>query len=492
MSPFSAAAKRRRTMERALLMSRKEWTRLGVMKNVKAQALNLKAAAALLALSYRQAKRVWRRYQDQGDAGLVHRSRGRPGNRGKDSKIRERVLTRYQERYPDFGPTLAAEHLGREGLKVDHDTLRRWLLDQGLWSLRRRRQKHRQWRERKACFGQLVQMDGSHHDWFEGRREPAGLMVMIDDATNRTYAQFSEQETTRAAYDTFEGYVRRHKLPLGLYVDRDSIYRTDREPSVAEQLAGQEPLTQFGRAMKQLGVKIELAYSAQAKGRVERRNGVLQDRLVKELRLAGICDLEQANRFWEETFLPELNRRFWVKPAQEADAHGAVPRDLAEVLSWEEERIVQRDWTVAWQGRWFQIESGHEALCLVGRPVTVRQLRDGAVQLVREGQKLKCRELTQRPVRAARPQPLQTSAPQAKPEAGHPWRQFALGVGQGRQFWRGVKARARTARQPSRGLRSASATLRPPSGPGRAARKAMSMNNKKKGTFSPELNRGHF
>ena len=490
MSPFSAAAKRRRTMERHLLMSRKERTRLGVMKNVKAEALSLVAAAVLLALSYRQAKRVWRRYQDQGDAGLVHRGRGRAGNRGKGSDLRERILARYAERYPDFGPTLAAEHLSREGLKVDHDTLRRWLLAKEWWTARRGRQKHRQWRERKACFGQLVQMDGSHHDWFEGRRQPAVLMVMIDDATNRTYAQFSEQETTRAAYDTFEGYVRRYKLPLGLYVDRDSIYRTDREPSVAEQLAGQEPLTQFGRAMKQLGVKIELAYSAQAKGRVERRNGLLQDRLVKELRLAGINELEPANRFLEETFLPELNRRFWVKPAQAADAHGAVPRDLAEVLSWEEERIVQRDWTVAWQGRWFQIESGHEALCLVGRSVTVRQLRDDRVQLMREGQKLKHRELAQRPLPATRPKPVQRAAPPTKPQAGHPWRQFGSGVG--KEFWRGVKACARAARQPSRGLRSASATLRPPSGPGRAAKKRISVNNKRKGTFSPKLNRGHF
>jgi len=477
-------------MERHLLMSQKERTRLGVMKQVKAEQLSLVAAAEFMGLSYRQAKRVWRRYQDLGDAGLVHLGRGRAGNRGKAAKTRERILARYQERYPDFGPTLAAEHLGREGLKVDHETLRRWLLAKGLWTIQRRRQKHRQWRERKACFGELVQMDGSHHDWFEGRRERAVLMVMIDDATNRTYAQFSEEETTRAAYDTFEGYARRHKLPLGLYVDRDSIYRTEREPSVAEQLAGEQPLTQFGRAMKVLGVKIELAYSPQAKGRVERRNGLLQDRLVKELRLAGISDLEKANLFLEETFLPELNRRFWVKPAQGADVHGAVPGDLAEVLSWEEERVVQRDWTVAWQGRWFQIESGHESLGLVGRAVIVRQLRDGVVQVLREGQKLKCRELGERPKRAPLPKPAPKGAPQSKPEAGHPWRQFGSGVG--KEFWRGVKARARAARQPSRGLRSASASLRPPSGPGRAAKKNISVNNNPKGTVSPELKRGHF
>ena len=460
-------------------MSQKERTRLGIMKQVKGQLLSLAAAGKLLRLSYRQAKRVWRRYQDKGDKGLTHRGRGRVGNRRKAAKLRERILARYQERYPDFGPTLAAEHLSREGLTVDHETLRQWLLAKGWWTIKRRRQKHRQWRERKACFGELVQMDGSHHDWFEGRRERAVLMVMIDDATNRTYAQFSEQETTRAAYDTFEGYVRRHKLPLGLYVDRDSIYRTDREPTVAEQLAGQEPLTQFGRAMKGLGVAIDLASSPQAKGRVERRNGLLQDRLVKELRLAGISDLERANRFLEGTFLPELNRRFWVKPAQEADAHRAAPRNLAELLNWEEERVVQRDWTVAWEGRWFQIESGHEALCLAGRSVIVRQLRDGTVHLVRAGQKLKCRELAQRPVRSCRPKPPGRGTLQAKPKEGHPWRQFGTGVG--KEFWRGVKARARAGRQLSLGSRSASASLRPPSIPARAAKKSSVVNNRTKG-----------
>jgi len=460
-------------------MSQKERARLGIMKQVKGQLLSLAAAGKLLRLSYRQAKRVWRRYQDKGDKGLTHRGRGRVGNRRKAAKLRERILARYQERYPDFGPTLAAEHLSREGLTVDHETLRQWLLAKGWWTIKRRRQKHRQWRERKACFGELVQMDGSHHDWFEGRRERAVLMVMIDDATNRTYAQFSEQETTRAAYDTFEGYVRRHKLPLGLYVDRDSIYRTDREPTVAEQLAGQEPLTQFGRAMKGLGVAIDLASSPQAKGRVERRNGLLQDRLVKELRLAGISDLERANRFLEGTFLPELNRRFWVKPAQEADAHRAAPRNLAELLNWEEERVVQRDWTVAWEGRWFQIESGHEALCLAGRSVIVRQLRDGTVHLVRAGQKLKCRELAQRPVRSCRPKPPGRGTLQAKPKEGHPWRQFGTGVG--KEFWRGVKARARAGRQLSLGSRSASASLRPPSIPARAAKKSSVVNNRTKG-----------
>jgi hypothetical protein len=316
-------------------------------------------------------------------------------------------------------------------------------------------------------------------------------MVMIDDATNRTYARFSEQETTLAAYDTFEGYVRRYGMPQGLYVDRDSIYRTDREATVAEQLAGEEPLTQFGRAMKRLGVGLDLANSPQAKGRVERRNGLLQDRLVKELRLAGISDLEGANRFLEDKFLPELNRRFWVKPAQEADVHRDLPRDLAEVLCWEQERVVQRDWTVAWNGRWFQIERGHEGLCLAGKTVIVRQLRDGSVQLLKGTQKLGWRELPKRPQRVSESKPGNKIAVQhAKPQASHPWRQ--LGGGVGKEFWRGVKTAGRAARQASRALRSASATLRPSSGPGMPETKPVSAMNQTKGTFSPELTKGHF
>jgi hypothetical protein len=471
-------------MEEPLKMSQRERTRMGVMQQIKAQQLTVMAAAGVLALSYRQAKRVWRRYRAEGDAGLVHRGRGRPSNRAKAPSFKRRVLARYRERYPDFGPTLACEHLAQEGLRVDHESLRRWLLAAGSWSIGRRRQKHRQWRERKPCFGQLVQMDGSHHDWFEGRAEKAVLMVMIDDATSRTYARFCPQETTRGAFDTFEGYTRRYGLPQGLYVDRDSIYETSREPSVAEQLAANKPLTQFGRAMQQLGVDLELAYSPQAKGRVERRNGLLQDRLVKELRLAGISDLAAGNRFLESTFLPALNRRFCVQAAQAADVHRGVPRALAEVLSWEEERVVQRDWTVAWQGRYFQIERGHEGLGLAGRAVKVRELRDRRVQLVWGGQKLRWRELAHRPPPAPRPKAAQARIRHTKPAGAHPWRQRGGAVGQ--PFWRGVKADARAARQAARGLRSASATLRPPSAPEPPAKKSVrvKVNNKKGDIFS--------
>ena len=216
-------------------------------------------------------------------------------------------------------------------------------------------------------------------------------MVMVDDATNRMRARFFEEETTRASYDVLEGWVRQHGLPGSLYVDRDSIYRCEGVASMAEQLAGKAPQTQFGRAMGQLGVELILANSPQAKGRVERMNGVLQDRLVKALRLAGINDLESANRFLEEKYLRAFNRRFARAAASPVDVHRAVPRNLDEVLSWEEERVVQRDWTVACGGSWYQLDRQHEALSLVRRKVIVRTLRNGRVQLVYRGKLLKWR-----------------------------------------------------------------------------------------------------
>jgi transposase len=472
-------------LEGSLLMSQRERKRLAVLAQVKSGELKLVTAGEAMGVSYRQAKRVWRRYRVEGDAGLVHRSRGRPSPRRKPAALRQRVLARYEQRYPDFGPTLAAEYLAEEGLAVDHETLRRWLIAQGTRKVRRRGQRHRAWRERRACYGMMVQLDGSHHDWFEGRRAKAVLMVMVDDATNEVWAQFFEEETTRASYDVFEGWVREPGLPQSLYVDRDSIYRCEGVGSVAEQLAGQGPRTQFGRAMAQLGVELILAHSPQAKGRVERINGVLQDRLVKALRLAGISELGRANEYLVHTFLPALNRRFRREAASPADVHRGVPRNLDEVLSWEEERVVQRDWTVGCGGRWHQVERGHEPLSLAGKKVVVRTLRDGRVQLVHRGKKLRWRALPARPQRSVVGPKAQTPRAVVKPAAEHPWRQ--LGVGVGREYWRGVKAQGRAERAAIRlGARDSG---RPPLRSGRPESLAPSRG---KGATNNNSTRGHF
>jgi len=409
-------------------MSEKERTRLVVMQQVKGDELSLAEACEVLGLSYRQTKRVWRRYRLDGHKGLVHRSRGKPGKRAKPAKLKTRILARYEERYSDFGPTLAAEYLVEEGLVVDHETLRRWRLAQDKPRLRRRRQRPRQWRERKPCLGAMIQLDGSHHDWFEGRGPRCVLMVMVDDATNRVWAQFFAEETTHASYDMVAAWSQQHGLPQSLYVDRDSIYRCEGVGSIADQLAGKEPQTQFGRAMKQLGVELILAKSPQAKGRVERMNGSLQDRLVKALRLAGISEMKAANEFLRKRFLPVFNRKFAVKAASEAEVHRKAPRNLNEVLSWEEERVVQRDWTLVHERRWYQLDPQHEALSLAGKKVTVRTLRDGTVQLERGGKKLQWKELSARPARQAVRAVAQAElAKEWKPASDHPWRGLRVG-----------------------------------------------------------------
>jgi hypothetical protein len=392
-----------------------------------------------------------------------------------------------EERYAGFGPTLMAEHLLKAKLVVDHETLRRWRIAANQHPVRQRKQPHRQWRERKPCFGEMVQLDGSHHDWFEGRGPKCVLMVMVDDATNRMDCRFFEEETTRASYEVLEGWIKKHGLPGSLYVDRDSIYRCEGVASIAEQLAGKEPQTQFGRAMEQLGIKLLLANSPQAKGRVERMNGTLQDRLVKEMRLAGINDMESANRFLVGKYLRAFNRRFARAAAQPLDAHRKNAKPLQEVLSWETERVVQGDWTVACEGKRYQLDQQHEALSLVRRKVIVRTQRNGRVQLVYRGQRLKWRSLPAGSGRKPMPEKPAKAAGKVKPKrAGktpaknHPWRRD--GVGLGRKFWNGIKAQGRAVRLTVRDSGRSSLRSGLP-----ASRTASRKSRTNKGTFSPEL-----
>jgi hypothetical protein len=329
------------------------------------------------------------------------------------AELRDRALKRHQERYADFGPTLACEKLAEEGLVMSPDTLVSLLKDRGLWERRRRRGRHRKRRERRACLGSLVQMDGSHHDWFEGRSDNCVLMVMIDDATSLTYARFYSKETTGAAFDVFGRWVKRQGIPRALYVDRHSIYRDEDHP---------EHPTQFGRAMKELSVELIQAHSPQAKGRVERRNAVFQDRLVKEMRLRKINNMAGANVFLEGKFLEDLNRRYAVSPRQDQDLHRPVEpgTTLEEVLCEQEQRVVGQDWCVRWQNRWLQIAGEHAALALPRRRVLVKHLADG--QLIEyKGHRLNCRELGIKP-KAAKKKKTTVNNRGWKPGADHPWR----------------------------------------------------------------------
>jgi len=408
-----------------LSMSQSERRRLEVLGLVRAEKLSLKRASELLGISYRQTKRVWQRFQTLGDVGLVHQLRGRASNRPSDSALREQVLARYVASYSDYGPTLAAESLAEEGLKVPVQTLRRWLLAAGLLSRQRQRKQHRRRRERRAHCGELVQMDGSHHDWFEGRRGEAVLMVMIDDATGHVTARFFEEETLSAAFTMLLNYAPRFGLPQALYVDRAGIYRSDREPTEAEILAEKQPQTQFGRAMETLGVRLILARSPQAKGRVERMNRTLQDRLVKALRQRGISDLATANTFLEQEFLVPFNAKFSKAPAQAADVHLVVRAevDLPQVLAVHEPRVVQNDWTVRWHNSFLQLprDSGVAA----GQQVLVCEPVSGSVRMFAGDRELRYGTTRTEPRPRSQPKvrrkPIKSSQGQ-KPGKKHPWR----------------------------------------------------------------------
>jgi transposase len=401
-------------------MSGKERIRLEAFGRVKRKELTVVEAAELAGLSVRQARRAWKRFKAEGDAGLVHRLRGRAGNRRLADETRERVVKIHQERYADFGPTLACEKLaGEHELAVSPDTLVSLLKERGLWVRRRRRGRHRKRRERRACLGSMIQMDGSHHDWFEGRAGRCVLMVLIDDATGRTYARFYPAETTEAAFDALGRWIKRHGIPRSVYVDRHGIYRDDDHP--------QRP-TQFGRAMKELSVELICANSPQAKGRVERRNGLFQDRLVKEMRLRNIRSIERGNALLEATFLEDLNRRYAVAAKKQQDLHRAVDAStkLAEVLCVQDQRVVGQDWCVRWKNRWLQIDERHEGLRLAGKRVLVKQspAADGksAVVVVEyKGQALTCRELSRRPAPPVREKKPVINNRRWKPQVDHPW-----------------------------------------------------------------------
>jgi transposase len=334
-------------------MSQRERDVLKVMSGVLKGERTKAEAARLLKRSERQVRRLARRMKAEGDKAVVHRLRGKPSNRRLAAATRRTVLELYKSRYAGFGPTLAREKLaeGHE-VKVGKETLRQLLLREGLWQRKRERDRHRSRRERRQCLGEMVQADASEHDWLEGRGPRMVLLGMIDDATNRILVRFYASETTEAYMDLLGRWVRKYGRPVSWYSDRDSVFRAesakDREQSVP---------TQFSRALAELGIELILAGSPQAKGRIERLWGTLQDRWVKELRLADVRTIEQANALVDEKLTREFNRRFTVKPASGNDAHRPLGpgQDLEAILSVQEARTVANDYTIRLANEFYQL-----------------------------------------------------------------------------------------------------------------------------------------
>lgn len=396
-------------------MGRRERDRLKVLHGVVVGERSQKEAARLLRLTTRQVRRLLRNLEVHGDQGLIHRLRGQPSNRRLPGELRQRVLAEYRQSYQGFGPTFACEKLAEQDLEVSHDTLRRWLIEEGLWDGQRKREKHRQRRPRRACFGELVQMDTSIHDWLEGRGEAMVLVAMIDDATSRIEARFYSGETVTAHFDLLGRWLRKNGRPLALYTDRDTIF----EPSSKGQpdYSGQ---TQFGRALEELAIERITAYSPQAKGRVERLFGTLQDRWVKELRLAGVTTMAQANALLRDKLVREFNRRFSIAAARRQDAHRDLGGEhcLPRILCVQHQRSVSNDYTVRFRNRYFQL---HPPVWpgLRGGKVTLEQRADGKLRIRFDDHYLSYHEIPSDPQAAARDAALGGSAPQTPRSLPH-------------------------------------------------------------------------
>ena len=415
-------------------MSTCELKRAGVLARVAAETLTLGAAAVLMGVSYRQAKRLYRRYRKKGAAGLRHGNAGRASNRATSARVRKQVLALVRGKYGGtiderFGPTLAAEHLASEdGITVDHETLRRWMLAAGVWSRARKRSPHRRRRERMAHFGELVQLDGSIHPWFEARGPSSCLLTLVDDATGRSLGRFGAQETIWAAVAVLRRWIEAYGLPRALYTDWKNVYV--RGPSQAERVTGAEPLTQFGRMCATLGIQIIPASSPQAKGRIERNHGTQQDRLVKKLRRRGITDHDAANRFLETEYWADHNARFAQAPASPDDFHVARPRGLRldAVFRLQADRVVSNDWVVRYGNRLLQLErqSGHAP---ARSTVVVWESVDGAVEIRYRDRVMRWTEISAVAVARVAAVPAATAVPPPAaarrrwhPDEEHPWR----------------------------------------------------------------------
>jgi hypothetical protein len=430
-------------------LSARERERLKVLRGVEEGHLKQVEAARRLRLTDRHIRRLQARLRQEGDRGIVHRLRGRRSNRKIPERLKQRAMRELrQARYAGFGPTLASEHLARQGLHVSRETLRGWMSEGELWRPRARHLKSvHVWRERRSAFGELVMMDSSPYRWLEERGPACHLIALLDDATSRPWGRFVEHDSTEENLRTLRGWLERYGRPLALYTDKSGLFVTSRPVQWQEQLQGEPARTQIGRALAELDIEWIAAHSPQAKGRIERLFGTLQDRLVKELRVAGVNTLEGANRFLEITFWPWWEKRLVVRPAQPSDAHRRLERvhRLEEILSVRVARTVACDHTVSWNGQRWGLRRENVCAGLRGARAEIERRLDGSHWLRFRGRYLplmSCPAATRsaspsglRPPGLAdrKPKPPTQIKTHYSPPPDHPWRKpwkrtFLLGT----------------------------------------------------------------
>jgi transposase len=412
-----------------VLMSQTESNRLYVIRQTLDKAITQRQAAEMLGLTDRQVRRIAGRVRSEGTGGICHKSRGKQSHNRIAEKIRDKAVTICRDTYKKFGPTHASEKLStKHGIQVSAETLRGWFQEEQVPYKSRKKRPHRQWRERKAHRGEMIQMDGSHHDWFEGRGPWCVLMGYVDDATGTVYGRFYEYEGTLPAMDGFKRYIRLYGLPQSVYLDRHSTYKAVVKQTIEEELNDIQPMSHFEKSLAALEVRVIHAYSPQAKGRVERLFGTFQDRVVKEMRLAGVTNIGEGNTFLDH-YLPEYNRKYAKEAAQTADFHRPVvtKRALDTILSIKTDRSLRNDFTVAHNKKLYQIKSNIRT-----KKVIVEERTDGTMRILHNGQRLRYQEIVARPRQTKKPKRRPRSLTAWKPSVSHPWNSPAKAMAKAR------------------------------------------------------------
>lgn len=412
-----------------IIMSEKEVRHLPIIERLIKEDINGTEAAKQSGLSVRQVKRLKARVNKEGAIGIVHRLRGTLSNKRLSKQKVEKMKTIVTNKYSDFGPTFAQEKLAEvHQITVGVETLRNLMTDWGLWvpKPRKKNGEYHAWRERKAQYGEMIQFDGSYHDWFEGRAPTCCLLAAIDDATGKiTKLQFTTHEGVFPAYRFFWEYSETHGKPVSIYLDRHSTYKQNAKKNI---LDSPESVTQFERAMRKLGIDVIHAYSAQAKGRVERLFGTLQDRLIKEMRLRNITTSEEATRYANESFLRRFNERFSVSAQQSGDLHQTLTKNeqeaLPHVFAQHHRRAVLNDFTIRFQNQWLQLEEAQPTLVCRKDRVETEEWLDGTLHLYLRGKELAYVVLPERPMRKEKVTiPALTRKKSSwKPPTDHPWK----------------------------------------------------------------------
>lgn len=373
-------------MEGLLTMSPKEYDRLEIIEKLKKKEISFKESADLMEVSQRQVYRIAGRVMKEGRKGIIHKGRGKASNRGYPKEIKEKVIRIYRKDYCDYGPTLFAEKLIEHyGITLNNETVRLWLREKGITSSIRKKRPHRKKRERRSCLGELLQFDGSHHDWFEGRGAECCLLNCIDDATGRTYSKFSISENSYDVLLFMREYVEKCGIPRSIYVDRHSVYK------------GQGELTDFGRAMKELGIEIIYANSPQAKGRVERSHKTYQDRLVKALRERCISNIAEANNYLQNYFIRDYNKKFAVNH-EAANVHRSSREyKLDTIFCYKTNRQVRYDYTINLNGEYIQLLRGEAPLPRPKQNVLLCKALTGELSIYYNDQEIKYEYLKSKP-----------------------------------------------------------------------------------------------